>query len=535
MATLYYIKNTATSVETELGAANGSGLLIERRTGAASFATWRCAAAFDTAPTWPYGTAVEILRKVDGTPASLFKGTVIRAEGDGTATSEHITYVVADAWYWLERLVYEQTRKIVNSGGTLIDALSSRVLLGQADDGTTRLTVAQLVTALSSYAATAGVSLTAGSIAAPVLPPWDELRDRTVAELILRALKWQPDAVAWTDPAAATPTLNVTPAGSMSALTLALTALDSCRLRSRPDLQVPGVRIKFELSNSHGQTLSVQEAGTPDALGAVLMTVPLEFRPGIDGPAMEIKVAALGDYTTVAWWQQMFPWLPNTAVIADATTSPVIPEGYSVLMAGTLEDWITAQHDVDAATYRVSCNASFTLNGHTYSEKPLSRAFTLTNATSRRYVGRFAVSYSEPEPAGLATAYYSAASVLQYEGEVTLTEAECTSGRAALGKILRVTGGLAAWASMTAVIQKVREDFDAGVTTLTVGPQSHLFPQDLVELLRASRLRSVLAPLDRTGAGNPEDDEDAVTPFSPDNQSSQAPGVLEKLTITLEE
>lgn len=532
MATLYYIKNTTTSVETELSAAQGSGLTVSRKAGAVSSASWQCAAPFDSAPVWPYGTPVAVIRKVDGTPETLFQGKIVRAEGDGSPASEFISYVAADAWWDLENEIYEQTRKIMSSGGSLADAVYGRVILCQSDTGT-RLTAAAMCSALVSYAASLGISVQPGTFDAPVTPPWDEIRDKTVAELILRTLKWQPDALPWIDHSTTPPTLNVTRRSSMSALTLALTSLGSCRLRSRPDLQRPGVRITFELANSYGNTVEIQEAGDPDALGCARMTVPLEFNPGVPGPVQEIKVVALGDYTTVAWWKAIFPWLPDTATITDAAASPAIPEGYvSVLKAGVITDWLKDERDLGALTVRISCKAAFTADDQTFTEKALSRSFTLTNAESLRYYGRFYSGYVEAVPSGLAAAFYAACGSLQYGGSVSLIEEDCSAGRAALGKSLNVTGGLTAWSTMSAPVEQVDESFDDGTTVIAVGPQSHLFPQDLIELIRASRLRSTLTPLSRTDAGVPALDETAADPFAPEEQSADSPGKLKDLVLT---
>ena len=534
MSTVYYIVNTSTSVETALSAAEGSGLFIARKAGAVSTASWQCDVPFDSAPVWPHGTPVTVTRKVDGGAAEiLFQGKSFKPEGDGTARSEVMNYTLVDAWFDLEREFYGQTRKIMSSGGDLVSVAYGRVILAQSDAGA-RLTAAATVSALVSYAASIGIALQAGTIDAPVTPPWDELRDRTIAELIQRALKWQPDAIPWIDHSTVPPTLNVTRRSSMSALSLAVTALDTCRIRPCPDLQLPGVVVTFELSNDYGDTVEVQEAGDPDALGVARMTIPLEFRPGGRGPVQEIKAPALGDYATLAWWQALFPWLPAGTVIEGASADPAIPSGYArVLKAGVITDWMKEELDLGAVTVRISCKAkSYTVDGHEVTEKSLSRRFVLTNAESRRYYGQFDGGYTEPVPAGLAAALYAACGDLQYAGQVSLTESECAAARSGLGKVLHVTGGLAAWAAMSAVIEQVDERYDSGETTIVVGPQSHLFPQDLIELVRASRLRSAIQPLDRSGAGVPEQSEDVADPFAPEDVPSETSGKLKGLIIT---
>jgi hypothetical protein len=534
MATLYYIR--AGGVSTELASAGGHSLVVDRKTRAVSTASWACDVAADSAPLWPYGTAAEVVRVVDGgSHEVMLAGTVIVAEPDAEAAAERILYVLADAWHWLEREPYRQTRKIVNSAGTLVDAVYGRAILCQADNGT-RLSAAATVSAVASFAASIGIDIAAGTCSAPVLPPWDEITDKMLAEIILRVLRWQPDALPWIDHTQDPPLLHVTRLADMTAVDIAFTDLTVCRVRPFNELQIPGCVVTFELSNEHGRTVSEQTAGNASALGCARMTIPLEHEAGSPGPVQEVKVVAMGDYETVSWWQKLFPWLPSDADLSEFQILPTPAEGFNkILVAGVIQQWMTDEYEVEAGSYTVSCKAGFTLEGRVYSEKELSRSFTLTNAETKRYKGRPQLGWIEPEPAGLASAFYAAASVLQYGGVLVAEEAECSIGRSLLGKKVNVTGGLAAWASMGAAVTGVREDIDKGVTTVTLGPVSPLSPRDMIDLVRGSRLLSKFTPLDRFDGGVPAEDATEIDPFAPEDRGSDSPGVLEALTITLEE
>ena len=96
-----------------------------------------------------------------------------------------------------------------------------------------------------------------------------------------------------------------------------------------------------------------------------------------------------------------------------------------------------------------------------------------TNAETQTYSRLTSETEAEPVPAGLAQALYDAASVLQYDGALELTEQEC-SRRGAPGSLLNLTGGRAEWATMAAQIQRVEEKLDLGQTRITVGPAKHL-------------------------------------------------------------
>ena len=94
----------------------------------------------------------------------------------------------------------------------------------------------------------------------------------------------------------------------------------------------------------------------------------------------------------------------------------------------------------------------------------------------------------ESIPTGFAAALYAAWNQLQYEGRFTLTEEECT-GTIIPGSKFNLTGGLAAWTSMNALIQSVSESVDDGITEVVFGPAKHLGPEDLVTLLTSLRSR----------------------------------------------
>lgn len=519
--------------ETQLTA--GHSLTINRVTGAASTCTFVVQAAADSAPAWPYGTQVAVVRKgIDGTER-LFRGTVTAARSSANGTDECHIYTVSDAWWHLEREVMKADRTVIDASTGLSATLSTpRLLLFRSPDGTTATTAAAAITAAVAWAASKGIAIQAGTITAPVQPPCDEVNDRSCAEIIQRALRWQPDAVAWLDHATEPPSLNVTRRSAMAAGSIAFADLDSCDITPRGDLTVPGVEIAFEYTDAPGRTVAVRTAGTPTAAGCARMTLSLDRDGGIPGQEQEIKTVALGDYTASSWWQRMFPWLPNDAEIADATILPTPGAGFDkILTAGQITQWMRDDYDLDVGRYTVSCRAlSFSVDGHAYSEKDLTRTFTLTNASTKRYISRTRAGWREPIPENLASDFYASASLLWHEGTVTLTEPDCLAGRALIGKTLNVTGGLAAWATMAVPVSSVTERLDTGQTQITFGPQPHLGPRDLIEIIRAGRFRTRLTI--QTIPDDPPEEEE-IDPFSPEELPSASPGQLEGLDIIYEE
>ena len=122
-----------------------------------------------------------------------------------------------------------------------------------------------------------------------------------------------------------------------------------------------------------------------------------------------MRVVALGDYTSLSWWRTLFPWLPESADITEPSISPVVPEGYvNVLVAGQIQQWMRDDYEVDAGRFTITCKAGFTVDGKTFTEKALTRSFTLTNAATKRYKGRSSAGWREPIPESLAADFYAA-------------------------------------------------------------------------------------------------------------------------------
>lgn len=114
-------------------------------------------------------------------------------------------------------------------------------------------------------------------------------------------------------------------------------------------------------------------------------------------------------------------------------------------------------------------------------------------------------SASEGDPTGLALDYYASLTTAQWEGEVIITELECT-GSIRPGKILNISNGNADWAAMNALVQQVHENLENGETTITLGPPGHLSPTDFISLLQMTRRRPLTQnAYAATRAPGPED------------------------------
>lgn len=483
----------------------------------------------DADPIFAHGSTVRLFQ--NGTP--WFYGRVVQVPGRASAKAEDQLYRLAGPWWYLENLVFQQIWLTTNGVDvTLIPTNKSRLVLSQKSDGTKLATGAAILEVLS-YATARGAPITVGAVTPDAIAPYAEALDRSCAEVIRNFLRWTPDATAAFDYTTTPyPTLSIhrradTPTVTLPAYGAPVSGLD---LTPRYDLQAPSVVLKFEQTNDIDSdtftSLIVQPApstATGDELGAMVMTFDLSgaratyhHQPVRTAPIPQSDTSA----GVVDWWKGKFAWLKDfddsVLTVASGTQTLTIenPANYpgitvsnlpNELLEGSIAPWM----NLNAAPLLVSATMQYTGTATDESnavfgptnQRVLYTRVIGTNAQTQTYSRLTSATEAEPVPDGLAQALYDAASVLQYDGVLELTEQEC-SGVAAPGTLLNLTGGRSEWATMAAQIQRIEEAVDLGQTRLIVGPAKHLGHADLATLLRVNRSRRLSYRLNERTSGS---------------------------------
>ncbi len=250
--------------------------------------------AVDAGPLFAYGATVTILQN----STSWFVGRVTRVPSDGDDRAENQSYELSDPWWYLDHLVCRQEWQALL--GT-VTALSTRMILGQSLTGT-RITTDAVIRETLQYAIGCAAPLTIGTLDVGLLPPLDEVKDITCADVIKQMLRWQPDHVAWFDYATAPhPTLHIRKRASLAAVNLAVGAAPLSKIQGitrRDDLRPPAVVIHYEQTgNTNGQatfnivTDAAPAGATGKEFGAVCCTIPLR---GVTTNKVEQRVVTRG-------------------------------------------------------------------------------------------------------------------------------------------------------------------------------------------------------------------------------------------------
>lgn len=473
--------------------------------------------AFDGAALGAYGDAVILRRYVDAVATIWFVGQIRLDPRAATGGAEGLSYVAQDAWWYLDNLVLQQSWNLYDDGGGVISSqLKSSLVLFANLAGALITNGAQITEALQ-YAVDAGAPLQIGTIDPVMEMPAEEVRDLTCAEVIKRCLRRQPDCVTWFDYTTDPPTLHVRKRTNLTPVTIAASAVggvEGVKLHKRQDLKTPEVVIHYEREKLaeiasvdewvHYLTTDAYPLGADGTeFGALVMTVNLASRSRTT-VKQEIEVAAFptaGEPPVINkedldWWKSKLPWLAaaeisSLSIVAGSGSRTASDDLMTELIGGQVADWMT----IDTATDTWTCKVNYTWTDPVSGAKKIVAAKLIeyscvacddaAGGAKSKIVSNVA---EEPVPTGLAQAIYTVLNADQWEGTLTITEAEASSSVHLYNK-LNVSGGLAAWATMDAFIAQVTHIIDRGQTAVVVGPAPHIAIGDLVDQLRINRPR----------------------------------------------
>ncbi len=254
--------------------------------------------AVGTPPVFAHGETVVIAR--NGMTWFAGRVTAVTTSGDGEAQGQ--VYRLSGPWWFLEQLVARQRWSVRGGAGS---AWTSRLILGQAVDGSP-LTTGEVIAQTLQGVVDAGAPLQAGVIEPDLIPPFDEVRELTCAEVVQAMLRWHPDCVAWFDYSTApTPTWHCRKRGSLPEVTLAVGSAPVAAVRgvtARHDLAVPAVVLNYEVwvEGEGGAALldivtdAAPAGATGREFGAVVGTIPLHAVGTVTDAAAAVRALVGG-------------------------------------------------------------------------------------------------------------------------------------------------------------------------------------------------------------------------------------------------
>lgn len=477
--------------------------------------TFHVTTDFIGAAAFAYGATLYLAYGVvtDGTPAYTirFIGRINTIPRQATASSESISYTAQGGWWWLDQIVYlQQWQTLRTSDNALVNADLPRVVLGQDNAGASRTMGAEVAAAID-WAIARGAPIAKGTVDALATCPYSEHTNLTVADVIRQAIRLQPDTVCYFAYASGTPTFHCRAASALAQVNVAVlnTAMDSISLTPRYDLQLPGITINYEISSTYnGQTfksITTDTAGTTADARTANIIYPMDGVQ-VETAQQAITVSAYPvDTTDKAFWRTHLPWLTDVAD-GDLTIANVTRSGQSAhgnwLTSGQIVDWMNVGSEEETWTAEVSyvSKTSGAIDESVEARK-VSVKLLSCGGTSKTYRTTLSYTAAETPPSGLAAALYASWGRLHWDGSFRLVETEAAFQCGPWNRV-NLTGGLAAWASMDALVPEITVDLDAGITSVSTGTFGRLQADTLVAFWRGiNSRRFATSRLARTDAG----------------------------------
>lgn len=503
------------------------------------------ATALTDAALFSYDQVISIRR--DSTV--LFTGRIATLPRIGDHQDERQLVTIEGPWADLNAITYQQSWKSYNIGDEDEETITkTRVILGLKTDGT-RATAGEVISDAVTWAISRGANLQIGTVTGGPQLPLDERSNVSCSEVILTVLRWLPDYTSWIDYSTTPPTFNAVRRSALSNVSVSMLDGDSIQVTPRSDLQVPGIVIQYEKTHSSGgqtwTTVEEDTAGSTSHRRTVHMSFDLAGSRRTFVKA-RVETAAFPDGLAVdypnntackAFLKTLFPAfadVPDADItISDIDSSSALPR---FVTAGSIPDWLTSV-DAEQATVNITLGYSLRIAYpagdviKSVDAETISVSVTATDASSATYKRTASYDSGESTPTGVAAQIYAAWSVLHYEGSISLTDVEPTES-VTPGKLLRITNGLAALATMDAAIQQVSTSFDDGVVNISFGPPRQIEADTLVALFRALRTRRYAWSAGQKTSASAEDESTLdLSEQGPLSDSSVREGLTQRLRL----
>jgi hypothetical protein len=501
MATLYISVDDGANWATFATAGIVSATLTLRATGddqiawSVDPATWASAAG--------YAAGAKVCFKQDNTV--FFVGRLGPIPRNATGQNHNLSYIAYGPWARLEKITYGQQWTLRAADNTEVSLTKPRVVLGQVPSTSAHRSTGAEIAAVIDFAIAKGIPILKGTIDTGPTMPFDEQIMLRAADAIRACLRWTPDYVCWwdystTDAGVYKPTFHCRAASNLSAATVNLTSTtkpETAQITPLADLVIPGIKITYEKSHTYDSQswngYEIDTAGTYADPEAVELLFELK---GSTATILkqDVEVGTYpADLNDKAFWREHIPWLADIAdgdlVITNAARDGEEAYGY-YLKQGCIQPWMSVQHEEEL--FEADC-AYVRKDGANVVEDVESRKISVrlmsTTATTRTYQVMSSYDSGESTPTGVAAAIYASWSRLHYQGALSIVQASPDFAYIP-GKTLRVSNGLAAWATMDAIIQDTTINFESGTTSFNFGPPARLEADSLVALYRATRNRS---------------------------------------------
>lgn len=228
---------------------------------------------------------------------TVFRGRAMSPRRAAFGSSEGFSITVVGPWWYFDNLIYTQTTSFVeradanptpaNPRGLQISDFvtktfqSARILLN-TDQAGTRVDTRSMILDALNFAIRKGVPIAIGTIDPGLSVPREELTDATIAEILLKSLRWTPDHSTFFDYSVDPPAFHIRRKADRALLEINIAdeEVEEVELNPRDDVSLSGVTMNYlrrhQRNGFEFVTQDTDKAGpNPSGIGALIMTIEL--------------------------------------------------------------------------------------------------------------------------------------------------------------------------------------------------------------------------------------------------------------------
>jgi hypothetical protein len=423
----------------------------------------------------------------DATYDILFRGTISTVQ-HVFEPSLAINYQANDLWKQLAQRVYIRTGDIVEQAYNRSHTMLFR------DDDAEKITVGAQIQSVLDYAIDElGLPLSYIQTELDLLtnkPPADEQYDLTIAEIIIKGLRWHPDFTAFIQPPAEVGgnyTIRFIDPDNATSLSYNSVGATSCAIARKKDMELDGVQLYYEFEqtlDSGWETTEVSEdTGGDTTADRVLVSTTMlsdEYEEQELIGSTEIKVEAIPSP-----WYDDLDWISSQisgtiTALASAHRAPT-PAGNFHIKSGYVSGYGIQYEEVEFYVLGVidgvnGAERTFNLKTCSYSEDQWFYKYNTYTVAA------------EEAPAGAAAALYAALSLPVYAGNYAAPLALADGFTLPTPEHrFNLADGPDKFKTMDGVIQQSTYNYMTESISLTFGSASHLGVDDYIDLLLSAR------------------------------------------------
>ncbi len=431
-----------------------------------------------------YGNSIELWRD----NLRVFKGKIAKLNNRKSSKSSIISITALGPFDELSQIVFQQPL-YHNNQGTITERYRSKVILGANYNGTKK-SISATIEEILNYAILRGADLQIGKIDIENDMLFDECIDITCAEALCKVLRWAPGCALFFDYSAdGAPAINVQKRSSLENISINTNSESVIQFSAnrRDDLIINGVEIKYERENQIDDEIYLDylEDIYPkqtdfDGHKKIVMNVELAgYKSSCQTHIIKTEPIRLD---LKQWWKNHVSFLEELDDFQILNTSRQ-GDYPNELTEGTITQKFNypAQYDIIKGEFL------YTDKNGSEIKKSISIKMATTTAMSGTYNLRTHKEIAEQPPVNLAKTIYNATSMLQFEGDIDILHSTADKF---FGKNISIFN------DSENIVQQmpayyVQEDIFSKSLKIKFGPPKHLYPDNISELFRINRNRTI--------------------------------------------